>query len=716
MAYTYDKQSDSIIINGFEKGIAASPYNGIANIRNLTTSYYPGVAYTNYRRQAATVTTTQTYWLAGTHSTNTSNNLGWTFAASGSTSMTNPVQSATSELGLIYILDDSGQVWKQSAVNSSTFAILANGTGRITAGAGGLAYWNKYLVVFGAGVIEFCGDGTGDAGILYTNWNKTNYGSALNTATFITTFAAFPSNLYFLTANKSLYNRPLFQVNDPVQFTTTGTLPAGLSLLTNYYIKTNDNNTILTVAATIGGAAIILTSDGTGTHTMTDYSTPLPLGNTSALGFTISGVVGATTSTLVSYTDPAGASQGANWLGATGLYDMIMPDNQLVPVTMTHGSATMTYLSPLIYLGAGNTNYNLRLLDTSVTLYRPYVSKVDGSLLFCNGQFIGRIAASASPSITFNPALSSSYTVSFGVTAIPEQFRETVVDMTDLNSKLVVAGQKHIYTWDYLSASCSSPSPVDETIINIVNVLNNIYIIAGQKGNIYISNGYSAQLLYKISDFIAGIIDPVWSWGGIMSRRSKLYFQASAKNTSGTNLIAGIFSVIVSPSMLGETASGLVMEAQNSYGLTPAAGALTTGCLIDNSPSSLGNDSYYSAWSNGATTGGIDYNDTSLWQNWEPTIETDIIPLGGILDKKTLGNIEFKLDRPMVAGDQIRMYWRPSLTDSYVLMGTTTTAQLSDYYPSAISQSQWAQFKIQMSCASSGSSFIPLREVKIHMQ
>ncbi len=210
-----------------------------------------------------------------------------------------------------------------------------------------------------------------------------------------------------------------------------------------------------------------------------------------------------------------------------------------------------------------------------------------------------------------------------------------------------------------------------------------------------------------MSDFIAGAIDPVWFWGGTMVHRSKLWFQTFVKSTTSTNLLAGIFSLEVSEPKI-------IQEAQNSYGLTPTSGALTTGILVDNQAFSTGVDSYYSAWSNGATSGGIDYNDTSLWQNYEPTIETDIIPIGTILNKETFGNIEFKLDRPMVTGDEIRMYFRPSLTDSYTLMGTTTTAQLSDYYPSNISQLQWVQFKVQMKCASSSSSFIPLREIRLH--
>lgn len=57
-------------------------------------------------------------------------------------------------------------------------------------------------------------------------------------------------------------------VNDVVQFTTTGTLPAGISLATDYYIKTSSTGSV-TVSATLGGATLNITDAGTGTHTIT---------------------------------------------------------------------------------------------------------------------------------------------------------------------------------------------------------------------------------------------------------------------------------------------------------------------------------------------------------------------------------------------------------------------------------------------------------------
>jgi hypothetical protein len=61
--------------------------------------------------------------------------------------------------------------------------------------------------------------------------------------------------------------------DDKVQFTTSTTLPAGLSLLTDYYVQVLDKDTIqLALTPSLGlaeaAAAINLTDQGSGTHTV----------------------------------------------------------------------------------------------------------------------------------------------------------------------------------------------------------------------------------------------------------------------------------------------------------------------------------------------------------------------------------------------------------------------------------------------------------------
>lgn len=58
-------------------------------------------------------------------------------------------------------------------------------------------------------------------------------------------------------------------VGTHLQFTTTGTLPSGLALLTTYYVLSRGAATV-TVSATSGGAAITFADVGSGTHTFTE--------------------------------------------------------------------------------------------------------------------------------------------------------------------------------------------------------------------------------------------------------------------------------------------------------------------------------------------------------------------------------------------------------------------------------------------------------------
>ena len=57
--------------------------------------------------------------------------------------------------------------------------------------------------------------------------------------------------------------------NAAVVFTTTGSLPTGLTAGTTYYVKTVLTANTFTVSATKGGAAIDTSSAGSGTHTVT---------------------------------------------------------------------------------------------------------------------------------------------------------------------------------------------------------------------------------------------------------------------------------------------------------------------------------------------------------------------------------------------------------------------------------------------------------------
>ncbi len=598
--YRFEKTTggQDLIIDGFEKGIADSPFQGIGNIRNLNVSYYSGVAYVNYKRKPATIT-------GGT--------------------LVFPRFACQSPAGIIYISDENGQIFKQTALNGSTFALLTGNSNN--AGSNGIQFWNNYLFAWTSSEIDICGDGTGDAGVTSSNWNT---------------------------------------------------------------------------AAGTGGVWPIAFADLTLTGS--------PSG-------------GDTSATISTYTDAKGNSR-AFWNGPTGTYVGYSGSGKTgnkMSVSLTQGSTAVTW-TPSNPASFGGSHLYIFPLDSAGYFHSSLVSINTGDLYFCNNSTVGSLNANNIQK--FDKTNFNSFTFNASALTLPNT--ETSVCMTELNGQLLVASYFKIYTWDFISLFSSKVFPMQEQVFAMINILNNVYILAGNKGNIYLSNGYSASPFKKLPDNIAGVIDPSWQWmrtGGIMGHRLKLYVQALAVNAqTGVPILAGIFSLglVSGNGVTSETAGTLVMEAQNSFGLASSS-TTNNGILIDNPPNIsngvLNYDNYYSAWANGgADAGGIDFNDTTLWSSNEAIIETDIIPIGTSVVPKTFSSMEFKLDQPMQSGDSITVYARQSLSNSYTQIGTTTTAVLSDFYtPMPVQSWQWIQFKITISCnaTATSSSFVPIREIRI---
>lgn len=674
MSYRVEKETGDIIIDGFEKGIADSPHEGIANMRNMNIKYYPGVAYANYKRQACTISlgtftftgtlsggatsgTLSTNWLQPTGSyqvvfsdnevrtvtlTLNATTATWTGGLSGGVTatftvnlisssplqMANPTYSCTGDTGIIYVIDAAGLVWKQNSALATTFTLL---TGSPTSGAGGqgIAFWQKYLIVFRSLAIDICGDGTGDGGVLAANWN-TGAGTA-------------------------------------------GVWP-------------------------IIGATITLTG---------------------------SPLAGATTATFSTYPDAHGDNRGF-WNGPTGVYKATMGNSQVVNMTLTQGATAVSWTPALI---SDSSSTFVTVAAEIATQHQAYVSRINGNLYFCNGNNVGSLTPTSGTPVV--KGTMTTFTFDYSALAIPSA--DTATWMTDLANNIIVAGIQSLYPWNpSTDTTYQVPVPMYENINKIFNILNNVYIFAGVKGSIYLYNGYSVSPFKKIPDNIATTAgassltpvtqtDPQWLWGGVMQHRQRLYFQALGETSGSTALMAGTFSLglVGGNGVTIETAGNITVENQNSYGLTPAAAFGATGVLVDAPNNAY--DLYFSG-TYSSTIGGIDYNDTTLPSNSEIVIESDLIPVGTAVEPRTFQQAEFKLDRPLASGDSISLYARKSLSDTYVLIATTTaTADTSTQIlsnllnPFTIQKQQWIQVMIVMSCNSSAStsSFNRLREIRL---
>lgn len=603
MAYRNEKERNgrnAIVIDGWEKGIADSPYGGISSLKNLNVSFLTGSTYVNYKRLPVTLT--------------------------GSMGIPKFYTQSPGNTPTYYMVDDKGQVWVGTNGGATWTLLTGNHTG--TNLGYGIAYFKDYLFVFGNNYLDVCGNGTGPGGITSGNW---------------------------------------------------------VSLAGSGYFFQNLTAVSITTGVTSGDTSLTLSS---------------------------------------------------SWQYASGTYQITLASGQNVNGSFTHGSATVPF-SPAANATNVTATINIQLFTNTSPPNHMALVAINDFLYFCNGNTIGSISAPVGQ--VFNPQSFNTMTINYA--ALTLRTIDRSIWLAELNANLVIAVQDHIYQWDKLGTSFTA-TPINESPSRMINILNNIYIFAGQKGDIYISNGYSVSLFKKIPDSFLGVIDPIWVIGGMMFHRNKLYFGGLGYDSALTTKIQGIFSVTISTGLQSssDTTGAINFESQNSYGSVPtgSSNADATGMLIDLNylpASGLGAggsvDMFVSAYYNNSV-GGIDINDTTLWQNYEPQIETDLIPVGTFLESKTFENIEYKLDEPLKQGDSIQLSYRTNFNSSYTLVGTsavtgdvanpgTTTATssvltqvLSDNFNSNIENAQWVQFKVAFKCASSGSSFIRLREIRLH--
>lgn len=118
-----------------------------------------------------------------------------------------------------------------------------------------------------------------------TGYMKAN-GAAVSRTTYANLFAALAPSLGTVTmtiANPAVFTKVAHGLiaGDVVSFETTGALPTGLAVGTNYYViatgLTTDN---FRVSATLGGAAVVTTGSQSGTHTL--RNNPFGCGNGSS--------------------------------------------------------------------------------------------------------------------------------------------------------------------------------------------------------------------------------------------------------------------------------------------------------------------------------------------------------------------------------------------------------------------------------------------------
>jgi len=540
-----------------------------------------------------------------------------------------------------------------------------------------------------------------------------------------------------LTLPPSGYTAVAFSVSQATDVFTTATTAGFYNGMAVYIVTVSGNNSVVAgqtyyvgdITATtfklyddmLLSAVVNTTTDRTGTFTVQTFGTPTdsfsgpapawgtPVGTTYnyTLVMCSDGLIWSINPLAVTGTGGTVAINTVQQLGNVGHSTSSGAGNTGIAIWNGYVFAFMStkidYLS-INYLLSGrpSSSWSYGWKDTNAAPRgHRALPATDDALYFCDNGSVGSLLENAGQ--VFDPTNSATYTYNADALLLPGYDAATC--LAQLGTTLLVGGiQNFIYPWDRISTSYNYPLVVAESFIKcIISTNSSAYILAGKRGRIYITNGGNVDIFKKFPDSLSGTVEPYYVWGWGMYMKNQLYFSISATNNSGVSIdnFAGIWAIDLATEAL---------RLSNSLSFGTYTGTVPTMCPMGNAfPTG---DGIFSMWVTGSTKG-IDYTSANPYLAYETRIDFDIIPVGTYITKATFSNIEFKLGKPLVSGEKVKLSQRSNLTDSFTQIGETTTAGLlSDFYTMNFENVQWLQIRAELSSTASTPSYVLLREVR----
>lgn len=395
-------------------------------------------------------------------------------------------------------------------------------------------------------------------------------------------------------------------------------------------------------------------------------------------------------------------------------------------------------------LTSGTTTGYSNYLNTLGTVPNPHPAMVtpDSRVNFCDGNYIGNwyqnVPLPGSAYVGFDPTNGATYTPNTMTAVMPES--EVGQCLTFVNQYLLVGGKGNIiYPWDLKPADNTYSTPLillpENNIQAMVTVGNNAYIFAGDRGNIYITNGSQASFFAKVPDHISNQVEPYYKWGALVGdsvissspqcaayTKNRIYFSISGSYQNGSNVsyMGGLWCV--------DLATNAIYQAQQmSYG--DWNGSISAIYTV--APGTAGGVTYGPSYGYGFICGwkdatgnfGTDVNISTPYTNGNSWVASDIIPVGLSIDPTTPSQIEFKLSQPLVSGESLTIDVGSYLDLSYSSFkkctfngatSFTTTGVISgitDGMPDI--NYQWIIVRATLSSVSSNPSYVRIYEMRI---
>lgn len=678
MAYRYEKETGDLVFEGFEQGIAPSPHKGIANIQNANISTETGELTINYSRLqesqspilGASISVQNTSHILYVNSGLLLTNGTW-ITISGS--------SGTPSNGNYYVFNVSGTSAQSFQISSTFQGSAASG---FTGSIGVFSTVNMGQPV--QGVTENYTDSS-------QNFQQRNY--------------ILDTNGYLWVNDTAISITEWHMGNSSGDIGTSyGATPSGLAILNGYVLMFVGNSiyyketVLLGVSwATMTQALNQLSSSRDIHYAITNHSNFVYYTDGNYIGSIIpSSVSSAGNINVWSYGTFTSNGASPSVLSITSLIGGNMPVN----------GATMTFSNSV---GGSLTN-----VSANTVYYVVSADKTGGTFevsATVGGTAINSISVSGTGYFnTFDPNSGTTATFTINYQALSLGVNEVAQCMVELDSTLLIGCRSNsIYQWNEVTISTGGTLNLiqlpENNTSSMVQANNVAYIFAGSKGNIYVTNGSSLSLALSVPDYCAGIpgtttsyIDPVFSWGGSMFLRGRIWFSVLDQTSTKLGNCGGIWSFV--PSFFNPVTGqdiGLALRMENTSSYASLNGVCNV--LLPSVPQTSVGPQYWSAWSSSISSPIYGIDGSGTIPSVTAILETDLIPIGTLLRKKTPSQIEYKVSSPLLSNENVGLYYRQNSTDAWTSCGILVEEsgnRLSGYYPSPTQGNQWIQIQARL--------------------
>lgn len=690
MANHFDNYDRALVIDGFSAGIADDPYSGISDMRNMEIISVPG--------EASVAMSTQTM-IDQTSIQNTviipTDVLAYTWEYTGAPLLlgtaitlatTGALPTGYSTFTAYYVIDItlvSGSTYNIHLSTSAGGTVLpyidfGSGTQTFTTIDVGTPKFYTSILLTPSGIFEyyyFMSDSNGRCWIY-----NSNAAGLTNTGTWVyMQNQEFGENPAFLTKGSGLiaYKGYLFNITPTyinvisiIDFVTLLPNLSAMTTISNWFFDWNQFPNQQTNS--ISHQAILSEND--------------------------SNVYICNVSYLAEISEVAGS------LAAHNAYSFNIANTHTIASGATTMSSKNIATSSAFFQ---STDVGAVIVGTGIPTGTIIASIVDSEHAVLSAN-----ATATNTGLTFT--ITSAY--NFDPEILPLPTNEQATCLTELGQNLLIGGiNNYIYPWDRVSPNFFSPIFLSENhTYRMVTVNTNTYIFSGERGRIFITNGSNAQLWKKIPDHISGTVNPFFTWQDAIFNRNQLYFGFSVTDNQNNiiNQYGGLWAIDV------ET-QALRLVNQLSYGTYSgyASALYVNRGLTSNETQTNKGYGLFIGWFNG-TSGGIDKGVSVPYTNSQSLVISELIPIGTYTRPRDLERIEYKLSRPLVAGESIQIYARLIFDTQDTgfgdpIINDSTAGHYSNSSPGNFKNAQWLQLKAITNSTVTNPSYVRLKEFRI---